>query len=122
MSLTAAEHKKIDDQILYLILYHLENCNDQGYKKEDFYFDTKTLEIFPSVPKELNGKLHYVDEQANRFGIALIDMHLDMREHFYIPDFCQNYEERTEFQLFEDVQSIFDYFKREVRRVRTDWQ
>lgn len=63
--------------------------------------DTKIKTIFPTV----NNK----DEQANRLGMSLLNI-LFFLNRKYSKNETIDYKPRKEFELFKNVEDVFDYF------------
>lgn len=112
--------KKLDDELWYIILKCLEIHNNTGYTFDSFEFGTRTLDVFPSEPTNINGEWIYCDEQANRFGQSLLDVTMRIREFYQLPYFEDGYELRTEFHVFPTVTDVFNHFKRNLLAARPE--
>lgn len=105
------DQKLFEAAIWKPILENLANFNTIGFSKEDFTAEMKTIDIFPSKPVEENGLLFYVDEQANRFGQALLSCVPFYRIAFNMPNLEVDYQPRTEFENFKTLSDIYEYFE-----------
>lgn len=112
-----SELNEFEAKIWFIIINSCERHNNKGLKKEDFYANTKLLEIFPSEPKFLpnDEKAYYVDEQANRFGQMLFECYFKFREIFDLPDLKPNYNPREEFYKFLTLNDVFENFKNQIK-------
>lgn len=88
-------------QILwYNVKKSIEDCNDQDYNVENIQFDSKLIDIFPTVTK--------VDEQANRCGIS-IQHAIFVAENYFGKNIEIDYEARQEYDIFETASDILVY-------------
>lgn len=115
-----SKSEKIKAELVYVIGKMIQVHNNQNYKAEDLDYDTKTIDIFPCKPIEVDGILYYVDEQANRMGIMMLET-LDFLKKKY--DFKMDrvgYLPRQEFQLFPTLDNVYNHFFNVLMEKRPD--
>lgn len=93
------------------ILDYALHYTSQSFNKEDLSPDTKILSLFPSQPEKLNDVYIHCDEDANRFGMMLFDCLMYYRLAFDLPGIKIDYELRKEFEIFQNLQDVFNYFE-----------
>ncbi|MGR9594407.1 hypothetical protein [Bacillus thuringiensis] len=93
-------HSDMIQILWYNVKKSIEDCNDQGYTIENIQFDSKLIDIFPTVTK--------IDEQANRCGIS-IQHAIFVAENYFGKSIEIDYEARQEYDIFENVGDILVY-------------
>lgn len=93
------------------VIWSLKRHNNQGFDEENIALDTNMLIIFPSQKTYQAGKLEYNDEQANRCGMALLEVWRSICLQMDIVVTDIGYEPREELELFDVVYDVILYFE-----------
>ncbi|MCC2380925.1 hypothetical protein LKM00_26365 [Bacillus wiedmannii] len=101
-------HSDMIQILWYNVKKSIEDCNDQGYNIENIQFDSKLINIFPTVNR--------IDEQANRMGISIQHAVFVAEGYFQIPIEI-DYEARQEYDIFETAADILVYLYCKITKI-----
>lgn len=84
----------------YNVRKSIEDCNDQGYTVDNLKLETESIDVFPTKD--------YTDEQANRFGLAIMNAIFGVNAYFDLK-LEIDFPPRKEFELFPTIEDVFVY-------------
>ncbi|HFK9703775.1 TPA: hypothetical protein ACG05V_005436 [Bacillus pacificus] len=93
-------HSDMIQILWYNVKKSIENNNDQGYTVDSIQFDSILIDIFPTT--------NFIDEQANRCGIAIQHSIFVAEQYFGIPIEI-DYQAREEYRIFENAGDVLVY-------------
>lgn len=95
--------ENIRDIVVKEVIWSIIRHNTEGYGENDLGTETRMIDVFPARNIE--------DEQANAFGMALLEAWRAICLQVGLVDSEIGYDPREEYELFQKLEDVMVYFE-----------